>query len=189
MEKMSSVKKICLCAICIALCYVLPIAFHSLGLGKVFSPMHIPVLLCGLICGGFYGTFCGIAGPVLSCLLSGMPTTTGLITMVPELVVYGLVSGILMKRIRTGKLYPDLYVALIPAMLLGRIVGGIAKALFVALFATGEVFNLAVWASGYFVVTFPGIIAHLLVLPVLVIALMKAKIIPNRYDSEKACEE
>ena len=52
MEKMSSVKKICLCAICVAMCYVLPIAFHAVGLGKVFSPIHIPVLLCGLICGG-----------------------------------------------------------------------------------------------------------------------------------------
>ena len=178
--KMTSVKKICLCSICIALCYVLPIAFHAVGLGKVFSPMHIPVLLCGLICGGLYGAFCGIAGPVLSSLLSGMPTATGLMTMVPEIVIYGLVTGLLMKRIHTGKLYADLYLALIPAMLLGRIVGGIAKALFVALFATGEVFNLAAWATGYFVVSFPGIAVHLLLLPVLVATLMQAKIIPMR---------
>ena len=87
-----------------------------------------------------------------------------------------------MKRIRTGVFYLDLYLALAPAMVLGRIVGGIAKALFVALFATGEVFNLGVWATGYFVVTFPGIAVHLILLPALVVALMKAKIIPARYD-------
>ena len=48
---MSSVKKICICAFCVAMCYVLPQAFHLLMLGTAFSPMHLPVLLCGLICG------------------------------------------------------------------------------------------------------------------------------------------
>ena len=71
-------------------------------------------------------------------------------------------------------------------MLLGRIVGGIAKALFVSLLASGEVFNLAVWATGYFVVTFPGILVHLILVPVLVVALMKAKLIPARYPGEEA---
>ena len=181
MKRMSSVKTACICAICIALCYVLPVAFHALGLGSMFSPMHIPVLLCGLVCGGFYGAFCGIAGPVLSSVLSGMPSATGLISMVPELLIYGLVSGLLMKLIRTGKLQLDLYCSLVPAMLLGRIAGGIAQALFVNLMATGETFNIAVWATSYFVGTFPGIAAHLILLPVLVTTLMKARIIPNRY--------
>lgn len=181
MKKMSSVKTACICAICIAFCYVLPVAFHALGLGGMFSPMHIPVLLCGLICGGFYGAFCGIAGPVLSSVLSGMPSATGLISMVPELVIYGLVSGLLMKLLRTGKLYLDLYISLVPAMLLGRIAGGIAQALFVKLMATGEIFNIAVWATSYFVGTSPGIAVHLILLPILFTTLMKARIIPNRY--------
>jgi hypothetical protein len=181
MMKMSTVKTVCICAICIALCYVLPIAFHTLGLGGMFSPLHIPVLLCGLICGGFYGAFCGIAGPILSSVLSGMPPATALVSMIPELIVYGLVTGIAMKRIRTGKLYADLYIALIPAMILGRVAGGIAKALFISLMATGEVYGIAVWAASYFVGSFPGIVAHLILLPALVVILMKARLIPNRY--------
>jgi len=52
MTTMSASKRTTLCAVCIALCYVLPIAFHSVGLGSILSPMHVPVLLCGLICGG-----------------------------------------------------------------------------------------------------------------------------------------
>lgn len=181
MNKMSSIKTACICAICIALCYVLPIALHTLGLGSVLSPMHIPVLLCGLVCGGFYGSFCGIAGPVLSSILSGMPPATALISMLPELFVYGLASGLMMKRLRTGKLHRDLYISLITAMLLGRIAGGIARALFVTLFATGDTFSIAVWVSSYFVSSFPGILAHLILLPLLVVTLMKAKIIPSRY--------
>ena len=58
--RMSSIKKICLCAICTALCYVLPLAFHPLVMGTALSPMHIPVLLCGLLCGWPYGAFCGV---------------------------------------------------------------------------------------------------------------------------------
>ena len=129
MNKMSSVKRATVTAACIALCYILPMAFHSLGLGGAFSPMHIPVLLCGIICGGGYGLLCGMAGPLVSSVLSGMPSATGLIFMVPELMVYGLVSGLAMKLVRTGKVYGDLYIALIAAMLLGRVAGGIASAL------------------------------------------------------------
>ncbi len=181
MEKKIPVKTLCICAICIALCYVLPIALHGVGLGSVLSPLHLPVLLCGLLCGGFCGAVCGIAGPILSSVLSGMPPATGLVSMIPELVTYGLVSGLLMKRIRTGKLVLDCYAALVPAMLLGRIVGGIAKAIFYSVMATGEVFGLGVWVTSYFVGTFPGIVVQLILLPVLVMALIKSRVIANPY--------
>ena len=179
--KLTSNKKITVCAICIALCYVLPVAFHSFGLGSVLSPLHIPVLLCGLICGAFYGAFCGIAGPILSSVLSGMPPAMALASMIPELLVYGLVCGLLMKVIRTGKLFADLYLSLVPAMILGRIVGGIAKALFITIMATGEAFSIGIWAASYFVGSFPGIVCHLVLIPALVAVLMRAKVIPGRY--------
>ena len=179
---MSKIKKICICAICIALCYVLPIALHSFGLGSVLSPMHIPVLLCGLVCGSFYGVFCGIIGPIISSILSGMPPVTMLFSMIPELVVYGLMTGLLMKWIRTGKLLPDVYISMAVAMVLGRIVGGIAKALFIAINATGDAFTIGIWATSYFVGTLPGIVVHLILVPLLVTVLMKTKVIPARYS-------
>ena len=178
---MSKIKKICICAICIALCYVLPVALHSFGLGSILSPMHIPVLLCGLVCGGFYGMFCGIAGPILSSVLSGMPPATMLFTMIPELMVYGLVTGLVMKWVRSGKLLPDVYIALAVAMVLGRVIGGIAKALFITVMATGDAFSIGIWATSYFVGTLPGIVAHLILLPALIVLLVKTKTIPNRY--------
>lgn len=180
--KSTSIKQVCLCAICIALCYVLPMSFHALGLGSVLSPMHIPVLLCGLICGGFYGAVCGIAGPVLSSILSGMPSATALLFMLPELFVYGLSTGLLIKLVRTGKFHLDLYIALISAMLLGRIAGGIARALFVHFMAAGEVFTITMWATSYFVTALPGILTHLILIPLLVITLIKARIIPARHN-------
>ena len=48
---MSHVKKICVCAICTAMCYVRPLAFHALARGTALSPLHLPVLVCGRICG------------------------------------------------------------------------------------------------------------------------------------------
>ncbi len=175
---MSNIRKICITAICLALCCVLPTAFHSLGLGTAFSPIHIPVLLCGLICGGSYGTICGVVGPLLSYMLTGMPGAAMLPSMIPELAVYGLMSGLLMRFVRTGKLYADLYISLGAAMVLGRIAGGIAKAVFYM--GTGEAFTLAVWASSYFVSTLPGIICHLILIPILYTALIRAKLIPAR---------
>lgn len=179
---MSRIKKTCICAICIALCYVLPIALHSLGLGSILSPMHIPVLLCGLVCGGFYGLFCGIAGPILSSVLSGMPPATMLVTMIPELMIYGLFTGLLMKWVRTGRLLCDVYISLVTAMVLGRIAGGIAKALFITVMATGDAFSIGIWATSYFVGTLPGIAVHLIIVPLLVTILIKTRVLPSRYS-------
>lgn len=179
MQKMSSAKKICITAVCIALCCVLPTLFHSVGLGTAFSPIHIPALLCGILCGGGYGLICGTLGPILSSLITGMPGAAMLPSMVPELMTYGLVTGLMMKLIHTKNLCADLYLSLIIAMLAGRIVGGIAKALFYM--GGGSTFTLGLWASSYFVSTLPGIIAHLILIPILVSALIRAKVIPARY--------
>ena len=183
MKEMSSIKRICICAVCIALCYVLPLAFHAFGAGTVFLPMHIPVLLCGLICGWGYGAVCGIVGPVLSSVLSGMPSATALVSMVPELCVYGLASGLLLRFVHTKCTYADLYISLICAMLLGRIVGGVAKVLFYLSGASGmSGLSFGMLVSSYFVESLPGILIQLVLLPTLVFTRMKAKLIQDRYS-------
>lgn len=183
MKQILSVKQACITAVCIALCCVLPIAFHAVGLGSTFSPMHIPVLLCGMVCGWGCGVVCGIAGPLLSSVVTGMPGATGMIFMVPELIVYGLATGLLMKFVRTGKLFGDLYLSLAGAMLLGRVAGGIVSAVFYL--GKGQPFGIAMWASSYLLGTLPGIVCHLILIPALVLALMKAKLIPARYPASQ----
>lgn len=179
MNELSSVKRISLCAMCTALCYVLPIAFHAIGLGSALSPMHIPVLLCGIVCGGGYGALCGILGPILSSLLSSMPPMMMLPRMIPELLVYGLAAGLAMKYIRTGSGAADTYWSLGIAMIAGRIAGGIATAIFYAV--TSGVYSITLWATSYLVESVPGIIAHLILVPLLAFTLEKARVIPARY--------
>ena len=184
--KQSHIKSLCVTAICIAMCCVLPAAFHAMGIGTAFSPMHIPVLICGMVCGGGYGLVCGLIGPLLSSLITGMPPATGLVSMVPELMVYGLSSGLLMTFVRIKNLFADMYIALVSAMLLGRIVGGIAKALF--FLGKDQSFGIQAWVSSYFITALPGIICHLILVPLLIMVLMKAKVIPQRYTCTSAKE-
>lgn len=83
--KLTPVKKLTFTAVCAALCLVLPMAFHSIpNAGTVFLPMHIPVLLCGLICGWPFGLICGIIGPFISSVITSMPPAAMLPSMMVE---------------------------------------------------------------------------------------------------------
>ena len=178
---MRSIKKLTLTSVCVALCVVLPIAFHSVpDGGSIFLPMHIPVLICGMICGWPYGLLCGLMGPLLSSLITGMPPAAVLPAMMVECGTYGMVSGLMLKVVRTGKTYGDLYIALVTAMVAGRVLSGIAKAL---IFMPG--ISMTAWVTASFVTALPGIAIQLVFLPGVVCTLMKARVIPARYGSEK----
>ena len=178
---MRSVKKLTLASVCIAQRVVLPIAFHSIpDGGSIFLPMHIPVLICGMLCGWPYGLVCGLMGPLLSSAITGMPPAAMLPAMMVECGTYGMVSGLMLKVVRTGKTYGDLYIALVTAMVAGRVLSGIAKAL---IFMPG--ISMTAWVTASFVTALPGIAIQLVFLPGVVCTLMKARVIPARYGSEK----
>ena len=178
MQKMSNVKKSLITAVCIALCYVIPLMFHGIqNAGNIFCPMHIPVFICGLICGWQYGLLCGIAGPALSSALSGMPPVAILPSMMVELAAYGTASGLMMKLVRTKSTYADLYISLIVAIVCGRVLAGLAKAL---IFARGS-YSMSAWIAGSVVTSWPGTVIQLVFIPTIVFALMKSHLIPERY--------
>ena len=178
MNKMSTVKLSMITAVCIALCVVLPMAFHSVqNAGSILLPMHIPVLLCGLLCGWPFGLLCGLAGPLLSSLITGMPPMAYLPSMLVELAAYGLIAGIVMQIVRTQKLYADLYSSLVAAMAVGRVIAGISRAL---IFSPGN-YAMSAWITSFFVTALPGIAIQLVLIPAIVIALEKARLIPVRY--------
>ena len=177
MKTKNAVKSMTLAAVCVALCVVLPIAFHSIpDAGSIFLPMHIPVLICGMICGWPYGLLCGLMGPLLSSALTGMPPIAILPAMMLECAAYGMVSGIMLKLVHTKSTYGDLYIALVVAMLAGRVLSGVAKAL---IFMPG--ISMTAWITASFITALPGILIQLVFLPSVVLTLMKAKIIPVRY--------
>lgn len=171
-------KKLCLCALCIALCCVLPTAFHGLGLGGALSPMHLPVLLCGLICGGWLGAVCGAVGPILSSVITGCPAPPSSsiwclsfwYTAVRRSAAEAVAHGEPVRRPVPGP---------VPAMVLGRVMGGAVQAL--EYLGGTERYSLAMWAGSYFVGTMPGAVLQLVVLPTLVVALVRAGLIPARY--------
>ena len=171
------VKKLVFTAACAALCLILPMAFHAIpNAGSVILPMHIPVLLCGLVCGWPYGSVCGLMGPFLSSVITGMPPAAMLPSMMVECAVYGFTSGLLMKYVRTGKSGLDLYISLVSAMATGRIAAGFAKAW---IFTPG--ISPFAWVTTSLVTGIPGIALQLVLMPLVVGALTRARLIPNRY--------
>lgn len=182
---MPSVKKMTIAAACIALCVVLPILFHVIpDAGTVFLPMHIPVLICGMVCSWPYGVICGVLGPLLSSMLTGMPGAAFLLVMMLECAAYGAVSGLMLKYVCSGWSYPELYASQIVAMLAGRVVSGVAKAL---IFSPGITFS--VWVTTSFVTALPGVVLQLVLVPAMIHALMKAGLISAPVRKEKMIVE
>ena len=192
-DTMSNAKRLVVTAMLIALCVVLPMAFHSIPrAGSIILPMHIPVLLAGLICGWKFGLITGVAGPLLSSWLTGMPPTGIVPVMMIELGTYGLVAGIVIQLVRTNRASLDLYISLVSAMLIGRVVAGIAQ--FVYFFGSpgffGGVYEYgirvsgytwALWTTSYFVTSLPGLVIQIAFIPSVVMALERERVIPLRY--------
>lgn len=152
----------------LALALVLPFLTGQLPqLGSMLSPMHIPVLLCGFICGWPYGLAVGFIAPLLRFLLFGMPPVFPVgIAMAFELATYGAVAGWVFNRVWRG--LPGIYTALLAAMVSGRLVWGIVSFILAKLFALP--FSMNVFISAVLINALPGIILHLITVPFVVLA-------------------
>ncbi|MBR0352226.1 MAG: ECF transporter S component [Oscillospiraceae bacterium] len=170
-------KKLCYAAVCLALAMVLPFLTGQIPqIGQALSPMHIPVFLCGFLCGWPWGLAVGFIAPLMRSVLFGMPAIfPGACAMAFELATYGAVSGILYKVLPKKILY--IYVTLIIGMLCGRIVWGIARYVFAGL--QGSSFPMSAFVAGAFTNAIPGIILHIVLIPLIVIALQRAKLVLN----------
>ena len=173
-----TLKKLVFAALCLALCMVLPLLTGQIPqIGKALSPMHIPVLLCGFLCGWPWGLAVGAIAPVLRSVLFGMPTLyPDAVCMTFELAAYGAVSGML-YRILPRKPW-SVYVALLAAMIVGRIVWGVVK--WVLLGLAGSAFTMEMFLAGALLNAIPGIVLHIVLIPIVVLALEKAGVAENR---------
>jgi len=77
--------------------------------------MHWMILFAGLTYGPISGLIIGTFLPIVSFLISGMPIPAMLPLMIPELAVYGFVTGLLKQKITA-------FGAVAVSLLVGRIV-------------------------------------------------------------------
>lgn len=167
-------------AICLAMAFVLPFVTGNIPeFGNMLCPMHLPVLLCGFLCGWQWGLTVGFVAPLLrSLILMRPPLYPTAVAMACELAVYGLLAGLLYWllygcRGRTGT-------SLLCAMLGGRVVGGLVQLTLLSL--NGEGYTATIFFTEYFVNAWPGILLQLVLIPVAVSALRKAKLTLNERD-------
>ena len=137
-------------------------------IGSMLLPMHLPVLLCGLICGWQYGGAVGFVLPLLRTALFGMPPMLTAVAMAFELAAYGVIAGALYQHSR-WKCVVALYRSLLAAMVGGRIVWGVVRVLMTGV--AGEAFTWKLFLAGAFFNAIPGILLQLIFIPALMVAL------------------
>ena len=165
---LSSVKKMVLTAICAAFCVVLPLVFHWIpNAGTVLLPMHIPVLLCGFLCGWQWGLAVGFIAPLLRSLTLGVPLLfPSALCMAFELATYGLAAALLYRLFARRKRY--LYPALLLSMIGGRAVWGVA--MLICMGIADKPFGFTAFLSGAVTAALPGIVLQLILIPPIVVA-------------------
>ncbi|NLY71645.1 MAG: ECF transporter S component [Clostridiales bacterium] len=173
---MKSSKQLVLSALFLALGLLLPFLTGQIpSLGNKLLPMHIPILLCGFICGKRYGLIVGFITPLLRSFLLTTPPPFIAVTMAFELATYGFVAGLIYNLLPKNKIY--IYVSLIISMLVGRIVWGIASAIVFG--SIGMEFNWELFVAGGFINAIPGIIIQIILIPILVMAINRERMVKN----------
>ena len=169
------IKNIALSAMFLAIGLLLPLLTGQVPqIGRMLLPMHIPVLLCGLICGWQYGGTVGFTLPFLRNVLFGMPPMPGAISMAFELAIYGIVIGILYSHSRRKCIF-SLYRSMLVAMLAGRIVWGLAQTALLGI--VGKGFTWQMFMAGAFFDAIPGILLQLTLIPAIMVVLNRAGLV------------
>lgn len=178
MKRNTKLLKMVLSAFFLALAYIMPFLTGQIPeIGSMLCPMHIPVLLCGFLCGWQWGMIVGFTAPLFRSLTLGMPPLFPVaICMTAELAAYGLVSGLMHKYLPKKK--PFIYLSLLIAMIAGRLVWG--AAMFTVLSIDGGAFTLSAFFAGAITNAVPGIIVQLVIIPVAVMILDNPKILKLR---------
>ena len=173
--KKENLLKMILAGLFLALAYVLPFLTGQIPeIGSMLCPMHIPIILCGFMCGWQWGLTVGFSAPLFRSLTLGMPPMfPGAVCMAFELATYGLIAGLMYKLLPKKKIF--VYPSLLTAMLAGRGVWGIA--MLVCMGINGGSFTFAAFIAGAFTNAIPGIIIQIILIPLLVMFIDTQKIL------------
>lgn len=185
--KRKNLRKMTVGALFLALGIVLPFFTGQIKeVGNMLLPMHIPVMLCGLICGKWYGLGVGAALPIIRSMACAMPTLyPTALAMAFELATYGFVVGLLYEK-SNRKCVKSLYCAMLWAMLSGRAVWGAVMCALLGI--NNSKFGFSAFLSAAFFNAVPGIVLQLIIVPSVMVALEKAKLVPLANVGGKECE-
>lgn len=177
MRKNNRIFKMVLAAMFLAIAYVLPFFTGQIPeIGAMLCPMHIPVLLCGFLCGWPWGLAVGFIAPLLRSVALGMPPLfPKAICMAFELATYGAMTGLFYKWFpkKKGFLFAvSIYASLIIAMVAGRLVWGLA--MLVCTGIKGGSFGTTAFLAGAVTNAIPGIVLQIVLVPVVVMLLERA---------------
>ena len=180
MSKKSNAKnntlKLVFSAVFLSLSIILPMVISSTPLlGQIFLQMHLPVMLCCIICGTPYGIIVGLMAPLLKFAITGLPVFNTAIAMAFELATYGGMCGMLYKAFPKKIFY--VYPNLIISMILGRIVNGAMN--FLISTTTDNVFILKTFITVTTINAIPGIVIQLTLIPLIILALRKTRFMLN----------
>ena len=165
----TNVHNLVLAAMFLALALVLPFLTGQIPqIGGMLLPMHLPVFLCGLICGWQYGAVVGFVAPLMRMALFVMPPLVAAVAMAFELAAYGGIAGFLYNRSR-WQCVVALYRALLAAMVGGRIVWAAVRVVMTGVASVP--FTWQIFLTEALVNAIPGIILQLVFIPVLMVAL------------------
>lgn len=175
-SKNKNLLNLVLSAMFLAIALILPFLTGQIkDFGSMLLPMHIPVMLCGLVCGWQYGLTIGAIAPLLRSALFGMPVMfPSAIAMAFELATYGFVIGILFQKAR-WKCIKSLYRCLIISMVSGRVVWGIVQCILLGLGENG--FTISMFVTSAIVKAIPGIILQLMLIPTVMLLLGKTHLV------------
>ena len=178
MKKQNTTINLALAAMFLALAFVMPFLTGQVPqIGSMLCPMHIPVILCGYICGAPWGLAVGFIAPLLRSFTLGMPPLyPTAFAMAFELAVYGFLSGFLYRTLPKKKI--NIYVSLVLSMIAGRLVWGIVQFCCMGLDATR--FGISAFWAGAVANALPGIAVQLVLIPIIVMLLDKKKIAKMR---------
>lgn len=113
--KYTDIRSYIFTSVFVLLSVLTPWAFHQFHLaGPTFLPMHIFVLVTGLVFGWRAGLIVGLLTPLASSVISGMPVLRILPQIIVELSTYGFVAGVLHQKLNLRVIWS----------LLGAIIGG-----------------------------------------------------------------
>ena len=175
MKQKMTTRNMIMAAFFLAVGIVLPFFTGQIpAVGSMLLPMHIPVLICGYVCGWPWGLLVGIVLPLLRSAMFGMPPMMPTAAaMAFELAAYGAVTGLLYERLE--KNMGSLYISLIGAMIAGRVVWGAVSMLLYGVM--GNAFSFQIFLSGALLKAVPGIVVQLVLIPPVIAALQKAKVV------------